>query len=58
MVCYSLLFHSLLVIYTVKGFRLVSEAEIGVFLELPCFLHDPVIVGNLISGSSKSSLYA
>ena len=45
-------------IYTVKGFSVVSEAEVGVFLEFPCFFHDPVIVGNLISGSSKSSLYA
>ena len=37
----------------------VSKAEIDVFLELFCFFHDPVDVGNLISGSSafsKSSL--
>ena len=32
----------------------VSEAEVDVFLELPCFLHDPVYVGNLISSSSAS----
>ena len=29
------------VIHTVKGFSIVSEAELDVFLELPCFLHDP-----------------
>ena len=42
-------------IHTVKGFSIVSEAEVDVFLELPCFLHDPVNVGNLISCSSASS---
>ena len=43
----------------VKGFGIVNEAEVDVFLELSCFFHDPVDVGNLISGSSafsKSSL--
>ena len=44
-----------------KGFSIVSEAEVDVFLEFPCFLHDPMDVGNLISGgsstSSKPSLY-
>ena len=40
------------VIHTVKGFGIVSEAEIDVFLELSCFFHDPVDVGNLISGFS------
>ena len=47
-------------IYTVKGFSIVSEAEVDVFLELSSFFCDPVDVGNLISGSSafsKSSLY-
>ena len=46
-------------IHTVKGFGVVNKAEIDVFLELSCFFHDPVDVGNLISGSSafsKSSL--
>ena len=51
-------FPQFVVIHIVKVFRVVSEAEVGVFLEFPCFFHDPVIVGNLISGSSKSSLYA
>ena len=47
------------VIHTVKGFGIVNKAEIDVFLELSCFLDDPVNVGNLLSGSSafsKSSL--
>ena len=44
----------------VKGFHVVCEAEADIFLELPCFLHDPTNVCNLISDSfdfSKSSLY-
>ena len=46
-------------IHTVKGFSVVNEAEVDVFLELSCFFYDPVDVGNLISGSSafpKTSL--
>ena len=42
-----------------KGFGIVNKAEVHVFLELYCFFNDPVVVGNLISGSSafsKSSL--
>ena len=31
-------------IYTVKGVGIVNETEVDVFLELPCFLHDPVNV--------------
>ena len=48
------------VICTVKGFGIVNEAEVDVFLEFPFFLYDPPNVGNLISGSSafsKPSLY-
>ena len=62
MVWYSHLlknFPQFVVIYTVKGFSVVNEAEVDVFLELSCFFHDPADVGNLISGSSafsKSSL--
>ena len=44
---------------TVKGFDLVSKAEIDVFLEHSCFFYDQMDVGNFISGSSafsKSSL--
>ena len=53
-------FPQFVVIHTVKGFGLVNEAEVDVFLEFPCFLYDPMDVGNLISDSStfsKSSLY-
>ena len=53
-------FPQFMVIHTVKGFSIVSEAEIYVFLEFSCFFYDPADVGNLISGSSafsKSSLY-
>ena len=62
MVWYSHLFKNFsqfVVIHTVKGFGVVSKAEVGVFLELSCFFDDPVDVGNLISGSfvfSKTSL--
>ena len=39
-------------IHTVKGFGVLSEAEVNVFLELSCFFDDATDVGNLISGSS------
>ena len=42
-----------------QRFSIVNKAEIDVFLVLSCFFHDPMDVGNLISGSSafsKSSL--
>ena len=38
-----------------KGFSIVNEAEVDVFLEFPCFLYKPTIVGNLISGFSAFS---
>ena len=50
-------FPQFVVIHTVKGFGIISKAD--VFLELSCFFDDPMDVGNLISGSStfsKSSL--
>ena len=62
MVWYSLLFNNFpqfVVIHTVEGFGVVSEADVDVFLELSCFFYDSADVGNLISGSSafsKSSL--
>src|SRR5574338_326322 len=61
-VWYSHLFQNFpqfIVIHTVKGFGIVNEAEIDVYLELSCSLSVPVDVGNLISGSaafSKTSL--
>ena len=42
-------------IHTVKGFGIVNKSEIDVFLELSGFFHDPVDVGNWISGSSAFS---
>ena len=48
-------FPQFIVIHTVKGFGIVSEAEVDVFLELSCFFNDPVDVGNLISSSSAIS---
>ena len=61
MVWYSHFFQNFpqfIVIHTVKGFGIVSKAEIYVFLELSCFFNDPED-GNLILGSfafSKSRL--
>ena len=48
-------FPQFVMIHTVKGFQIVDEADIGVFLEFPCFLHDPTELENLISGSSAFS---
>ena len=42
-------------IQTVKGFGIVNEAEVDIFLELSRFFNDPADVGNLNSGSSASS---
>ena len=52
-------FLQFVVTHTVKGFGIVNNANVDVFLELSCFFGDPVDVGNLICGSSgfsKSSL--
>ena len=53
-------FPQFVMIHTVKGFIVVDEAEVDVFLEFSCFFYDPVDAGNLISRSSPfstSSLY-
>ena len=53
-------FPQFVVICTVRGLSVVSEAEADVFLEFSCFFYDLTDAGNLISGSSafsKSSLY-
>ena len=42
-------------IHIVKGFSVVNEAEVDVFLEFSCFFYDPTDVGNLIFGSSAFS---
>ena len=58
MVWYAHLFQNFpqfIVTHTVKGFGIVDKAEIDVFLELSCFLDDPLDVCNLTSGSSAFS---
>ena len=58
MVWYSHLleiFPQFIVIYTVKGFGIISKAEVDVFLELSCFFDGPTDIDNLISGSSAFS---
>ena len=58
MVCYFHLFKNFpqfFVTHTVKGFGVVSKAEVDVFLEPSCFFEDSTDVGNLISGSSAFS---
>jgi len=47
-------FPQFVVIHTGKGFSVINETEVDVFLEFPCFLCDPTNIGNLISGSSAS----
>ena len=62
MIWYSYLFKifpQFPVIQTIKGFSVVNEEKVDIFLEFSCFFCDPVDVGNLISCSSgflKSSL--
>ena len=61
-VWYSHLFQNFpqfIVIHIIKGFTIVNEAEVDVFLEFSYFFYAPTDIGNLISGSSafsKSSL--
>ena len=57
MVWYSHLlknFPQFVVIHIVKGFSIVNEAEVDIFLEF-CFFYDPMDVGNFVSGSSDFS---
>ena len=57
MVWYSHLlknFPQFVVIHIVKGFSIVNEAEVDIFLEF-CFFYNPMDVGNLISDSSAFS---
>ena len=58
MVCYSHLLKNctqFVVIHTVKGFSVVNDTEVDIFLEFSCFIYDPTDIGNLISGSSAFS---
>ena len=61
MIWYSHLFKDFpkfVVIRSVKGFSIVNEAEVDVFLEFSCFFDDPKDVGNLISCSSAFSKFS
>ena len=61
MVWYSHLFKNFsefVVIHIVKGFRVVNEAEVDVFLEFSCFFYDLANVGSLSCGFSAFSKYA
>ena len=40
-------FSQFVVLHTVKGFRIVSEAEVDVFLEFSCSFYDPTDIGSL-----------
>ena len=53
-ICYShvLKIFQFVVIHAVKGFNIVNETEVDVFLEFFFFFYDPTEFGNLISGSS------
>ena len=48
-------FPQFVVIHTVKGFSVVNEAEVYVFLEFSCFFYDAMKVDNLFSCSSAFS---
>ena len=45
-------FPQFVMIHIVKGLDVLSEAEVDIFLDVPCFLRDPANVDNSISGSS------
>ena len=47
-------FPQFVVIHIVKGFSIVNESEVDVFLEHLCFLHDLMNISILVSGSSAS----
>ena len=42
-------------IHTLEGFSIADETEVDGFLEFLCFLSDPAIVVNFVSGSSAFS---
>ena len=56
----SLRIFQFVVIHTVKGFSIVNEVKLDVFLEFLFFFYEPMDVGNLFSGPSafsKSGFY-
>ena len=48
-------FPQFVMIHPVKGFSIVNEREVDVFVKFPCFLYDPTTVGNLVSRSPAFS---
>ena len=48
-------FSQFVMIHSLKGFSIVDETETDAFLKYPCFLYNPVNIGNVISGSSSFS---
>ena len=50
-------FPQFVVIHTVKGFGIVSKAQVDVFLELYHFFNDPMGVSNTMSGSSSLNIW-
>ena len=48
-------FPQFIVIHPVKGFSVINEAEVDIFLEFCRFFYDSTDVGNLISGFSAFS---
>ena len=60
MAWYSHLFKNFpwfVVIHTVKGFSIVNEADVDVFLEFSSFLYDPTDADNLICGLSAFTFF-
>ena len=51
-------FPQFVVIHTDKGFSIVKETEVDIFLELFWFFDDPKYVGDLISGPSAFSKFS
>ena len=51
-------FPQFIVMHTVKGFGVVSKAEVAFYLELSCFFYDLIDFGNLISGSFAFSKFS
>ena len=48
-------FPEFVVVHTVKGFGVVYNVEVDIFLEISCFFNDLTHVGNLIFGPSAFS---
>ena len=42
----------------IKGFSIINEAEVNIFLEFSCIFYDPVELGNFISGISDFSKFS